>query len=148
MILVLGFTSTSNHAEPTVIYAGNSGSAAESAVSASTFPRLERIDHPHLRRIRGFTEDRLEKHQAAQRAAKSNTKGFKSVAEAASEIDKLRMLLTAAESRATAAEERAAKALAAAVTAPPPVVPDLPPLDPPPPQVTQLPPEDGPSLPV
>lgn len=65
MIILFGYTTRSTTEAPVVIYCGSSGVDALKAAEASTFPRIERVDHPQTYPVRGWTAERAAAHAEA-----------------------------------------------------------------------------------
>lgn len=56
MILVFGYNTPAVSEVPEVVYIGNSGQEAQTAIDAAKYPRLARLDHVTPRTVRHYAE--------------------------------------------------------------------------------------------
>jgi len=68
MIILLGYKTRSRFEEPSVVYCGRDGVAAQKAVDESPFPRIEKLNHPPMMPVRRWDEARAKAMQEAEQA--------------------------------------------------------------------------------
>lgn len=69
MIIIFGFRTPSATEVPEVLYLGDDGDAANTAIDAALHPRIARLDNPILRPVKHFMEEEPAASQPAEEAA-------------------------------------------------------------------------------